>query len=113
MPDAPQWARVKGDSNCSIRRGAWYQVLRLTPDAAILEVGQRSLSVPRDLLQIAIRRPDSWAVVQRPYDAIDLPIAWGSRYGVCPRCQHRMPLQHGQKQLRCGRCEEVQEIDWR
>ncbi|HWC74275.1 MAG TPA: hypothetical protein VG454_10105 [Gemmatimonadales bacterium] len=110
--DTPQWARVKGDTNCRIRRGAWYQVLRLTPDAAILAVGQRSLSVPRELLQIEPFRPHVWSVVSRPYDAIDLPIAWGSRYGVCPRCQARMPLQREQRQLQCARCGNTQAIDW-
>lgn len=112
VPDAPQWARVKGDINCSIRRGAWYQVLRLTPDAAILEVGQRSLSVPRELLQIEQFRPHLWSVVARPYDAIDLPLTWGSRYGVCPGCKARMPLQREQWQLQCASCGETQEIDW-
>ena len=110
--DAPQWARVKGDVNCRIRRGAWYQVMRLTPDAAILEVGQRSLSVPRELLQIEVLRPRRWSVVPRPYDATDLPFAWGSRYAVCPACQARMPLQREQQRLQCTRCGETREIDW-
>lgn len=112
MPDAPQWARVKGDINCSIRRGAWYQVVRLTPDAAILKVGQRSMSVPRELLQIEAFRPPVWSVVPRPYDAIDRPLAWGSRYGVCPGCQARMPLRREQRRLQCSRCGETQKIDW-
>jgi len=112
MPDVPHWARVKGDVNCSIRRGAWYQVLRLTPEAAILEVGPRSLSIPRDLLQIIPFRPRAWSVVSRPYDAIDLPMAWGSRYAVCPLCRHRMPVRREQRLLRCARCGETLPITW-
>ncbi len=110
--EAPQWARVKGDVNCSIRRGAWYQVLRLTPDAAILEVGQRSLNIPRELVQIAPIRPRRWSVVRRPYDAVDLPLSWGSRYAVCPTCRARMPLSHEQVELSCGRCGETRAVDW-
>ncbi len=110
--EAPQWARVKGDVNCSIRRGAWYQVLRLTPDAAILEVGQRSLNIPRELVQIAVTRPRRWSVVPRPYDAVDLPLAWGSRYAVCPTCRARMPLSREQVELSCGRCGETRAVDW-
>lgn len=113
MPDIPPWARVRGDVNCNVRRGAWYQVLRLTPEAAILEVGQRSISVPRELLQVVTHRPKRWSVVPRPYDAIDLPINWGSRYAVCPACRHRMPLDHEQTELRCDRCGEAAAVAWR
>lgn len=112
MPDAPQWARVKGDHNYRLRRGAWYQVVRLTPDAAILEVGQRAMSVPRELLQIEVVRPRIWSVVPRPYDAIDLPLSWGSSYGVCPACQARMPVQREQRWLQCSHCGENRQIDW-
>ena len=112
MPDVPQWARVSSDTNCSVRRGAWYQVVRLTADAAILEVGQRSLSVPRALLQVVPIRPKRWSVVARPYDAVDMPLAWGSRYGVCPGCRHRMPLQREEARLQCPRCGETFAIAW-
>ena len=98
--------------NCSVRRGAWYQVLRLTPDAAILEVGQRSVSVPRALVQVTYVRPREWSVVPRPYDAVDIPISWGSRYGVCPACKHRMPLPREQTAMKCTRCGESADVNW-
>ena len=47
MPDAPQWARVRGEMNCYIRRGAWYEVLRLTPEEVVLEVNRRPVRVGR------------------------------------------------------------------
>src|SRR5438876_523500 len=72
MPDAPQWARVRGDVNCNVRRGAWYEVVRLTPDDAVIEIGQRSLSIPRSSLQIVPVRPHRWSVVARPRDAVNL-----------------------------------------
>ena len=112
VPEVPQWARVRSDVNCSVRRGAWYMVVRLTPDAAILEVGQRSLSVPRTLVQVVPIRPRRWSVVARPYDAVDLPINWGSPYAVCPACRARMPLRREQRELRCGRCSDVFPIAW-
>jgi len=113
MPDAPRWARVRGDINCRVRRGAWYQVVQLTTDLAILEVGDRAMSVPRELLHIAPVRPRSWSVVRRPYDAVDVPRSWGSRYGVCFACQHRMPLDHDQTEARCDRCGAAGPIAWR
>lgn len=113
MPDAPQWARIRGDINCRVRRGAWYQIAQLTPDFAVLRFGQRSVSVPRDLLHIAPVRPRRWSVVRRPYDAVDMPRSWGARYGVCPACQHRMPLDYDQIEANCDRCGSQGPIAWR
>ena len=79
------WARVVGDVNVRLRRGAWYEVVRLTQDAVVLEVDNRSLSIPRTAVEILTVRPDQWSVVPRPYDAVDIPVSWGSQYGVCPR----------------------------
>ena len=31
-----QWARLNADQSCGLRRGAWYRVVRLTPDEAVL-----------------------------------------------------------------------------
>ena len=113
MPEAPRWARVRGDINCRLRRGAWYRVTHLINDLAVLEVGERSLSVPRELLHIVFIRPREWSVVRRPYDAVDVPRSWGSRYGVCPSCRQRMPLDYDQKTARCERCEATGPIAWR
>jgi hypothetical protein len=113
MPEAPRWARVRGDVNCRVRRGAWYQVAQLTTDVVVLRAGDRSVSVPRELMQIALVRPRSWSVVRRPYDAVDVPRQWGSRYGVCPGCQHRMPLDHDQAEAHCERCGASGAIAWR
>src|SRR5712692_9859643 len=75
MPEVPQWARVRGDVNCHVRRGAWYEVLRLTPDEAVLEVQSRPFSVPRSSLQIVPLRPKRWSVVARPSDAVMVPFS--------------------------------------
>jgi hypothetical protein len=101
------WARVLGDINVRLRRGAWYEVVRLTQEAAILQVDQRSLSIPRSTLEIATIRPQLWSVVPRPYDAVDIPIGWGSHYGVCPRCRGRAQLKGRVTELRCPHCEDV------
>ncbi len=107
MPDVPPWARVAGDVNVGVRRGAWYQVMRLTTDAAWLDVFQRTRSVPRDSLEIVTVRPDVWSVVARPYDAVDLPFKWGSHYGVCPRCSRRAALPEHAAEMECPACGRV------
>jgi len=95
-----------------VRRGAWYEVLRLTAEQAILDVNQRALSVDRSLLQIVPLRPDRWSVVPRPADAVNLPVSWGSRYAVCPACRHRRPLRGQPSELACSRCGGVFAIAW-
>ena len=112
MPEVPQWARVRGDINCHVRRGAWYEVLRLTPEEAILEVDNRAFSVPRSSLQIVPVRPQSWSVVERPSDAVMVPLSWGSRYAVCPSCRDRAPLRGHPTEIRCPRCEGVFAVAW-
>ena len=113
MPEAPRWARVRGDINCRLRRGAWYEVVRLTTELAVLSVGDRSPSVPRELLHIVEVRPRVWSVVRRPFDAVDQPRSWGSQYAVCPSCHQRMPVEYHQTQLRCDRCGVAGAIAWR
>ena len=112
MPDVPQWARVRGDVNCNVRRGAWYEVLRLTPEEAILEVERRSVSVPRSSLQIVPVRPQRWSVVARPSDAVSMLLSLGSRYAVCPNCHHRAPLKGHVTEMRCARCNGVFDVDY-
>jgi hypothetical protein len=56
MPDVRPSARVAGDVNFGVCRGATYEVVRLTRDAAWLDVVRRTLSVPRECLEIVTVR---------------------------------------------------------
>ena len=69
------WARVVGDVNVRVRRGAWYEVIRLTQEAALLEVNRQTLNVPRSAVQVQTVRPREWSIVARPHDAVDIPPA--------------------------------------
>src|SRR5207249_5914912 len=80
MAEAPQWARVRGDVNIRLRRGAWYEVVSLTPEQAVVDVNEQQLSVARSFLQIVPLRPQRWSVVARPADAVNLPLSWGATY---------------------------------
>ena len=101
------WARVVGDVNVRVRRGAWYEVIRLTPDAALLDVNRQTCNVPRSAVQVQTVRPREWSVVTRPYDAVDIPNSWGSRYGVCPRCSVRAALKDQETEMQCPGCKGV------
>jgi len=87
MPDVPPWARVAGDVNVGVRRGAWYQVVRLTPDAAWLDVFQRTRSVPRDSLEIV-----TVGIALRRVPALQSPrgVARASRRDAVPGMQARL-----------------------
>lgn len=105
MPDVRPWARVVGDVNVRVRRGAWYEVSRLTSEAAVLDVHHHALSIPRTALEIVTTRPQYWSVVNRPYDAVDLPISWGSRYAVCPVCSKRAQINGHPMEMQCTGCK--------
>ncbi len=105
MPEAPQWARVRGEVNCHVRRGAWYEVLRVTPEDVIVRL-------ERAALEIVPLRPRRWSVVARPRDSVDMPMSWGSRYVVCPGCCHRQSLLGEPAQLQCEMCGGVFAIAW-
>jgi hypothetical protein len=112
MPEVPQWARVQGNMNCHVRRGAWYEVLRLAADEALLAVDNRAFRVPRSSLQIVPVRPQRWSVVARPSDAVMVPLSWGSQYAVCPGCRDRTPLMEHPTEIRCPRCDGVYAVAW-
>lgn len=106
------WARLQVDVNCGLRRGAWYPVLRITRENAVLEVTREPLPVPRRYLQTISSRPFRWTVVPRPRDAANLPSEWGSRYAVCPVCRHRAPIGGRPVEMRCPRCNGTFQVAW-
>jgi len=108
---APQWAQVRNESDCSLRRGAWYGVLAATWEAVVLDVHDKAWPVAPALVRIASERPSRWSVVRRP-ESPKVPPSWGVRYGVCPECQARSPLQSLSREMRCPRCQGVFQIDW-
>src|SRR5207247_6352054 len=107
MPDVPQWARVRGDMNFGARRGAWHEVVRVTAEEAVIQIGERSLSIQRDSVQIVPVRPQRWSVVPRPSDSINMPMSWGSKYAVCSACGAGAPPKGQPQDMQCGRCGSV------
>ena len=107
-----QWARVQGDVNWRLRRGAWYRIATLTEDQALLEVNRQRVAVPRATLQIAAAPPQYWSIVPRPADAKSLAAQWGEKYAVCPRCRNRAQVKQMQQTLRCPRCEQTFRVLW-
>ena len=61
-----QWARPRADVNRGLRRGAWYRVIALTPQAVVLDVNHNTRTVPREGVDIVDRPPQHWSIVPRP-----------------------------------------------
>jgi hypothetical protein len=111
--DSPHiWARLRVDVNCALRRGAWYRVLRITRDKAILDVIRDRVPVARKLLQTTFAPPSRWTIVPVPEDASKVPPGWGNRYAVCPACHTRQPIKDFQSDMRCPHCQGLFAIAW-
>jgi hypothetical protein len=112
MPAAFQWASVKTDVKCGLRRGAWYRILKLTGTDAVVDVKGKPLSLPRGQLELTSEAAKRWSVVPSPKNAPRFPASWGQRYGVCPSCRDRAQLQGRPAGMRCHRCNGFFEIAW-
>lgn len=103
------WARVRARTNAPLRRGAWYRVVRLNADKAVLEVNRQHLPFSRGMLQVLPIRPPTWSVVPTPPKSTYMR---GTRYGVCPSCTDRQRLDEGATVMRCRRCRGTFAIAW-
>ncbi|HVH68828.1 MAG TPA: hypothetical protein VM716_13245 [Gemmatimonadales bacterium] len=108
----PQWARLRVDVNCRLRRGAWYRVAGLRAGEAMLDVNRHPVPVPRTSLKIVTKPPQCWTVVSLPRDAKGLAAMWGGRYAVCPSCRNRAQLKGTPSEMRCSRCIKTYRVAW-
>src|SRR5438046_4297528 len=66
MLRADRWGRLReGVRRCQLRRGAWYPVLRVGTDAAVVVVRHQSVIVPPSYLEIVDARPSKWTLIAR------------------------------------------------
>ena len=106
------WARLQGDLNVRLRRGAWYRITQLGPLQAVVEVRGRSLAVPSAFLQVVDSPPRTWSVVTRPSDAVHLPRNFGDRYAVCPSCRARQAIGGRPRSMACQSCGGEFRVTW-
>ncbi len=107
-----QWARLRADLDCDLRRGAWYRIIEMARLEVIVDVRGQAVSVPRPFVEILAAPPRRWTVVPRPDNALRLPAHWGPYYGVCPSCGDRAPLLGRPASMRCQRCNGVFAVAW-
>jgi len=112
MPPAFQWARLKADVKCALRKGAWYRILKLTSTEVVLDVRGKPLSVARGQVQLSSEPALRWSVVPSPKHTARFPATWGASYAVCPNCRDRAKLEGHPASMRCQRCNGSFEIAW-
>jgi hypothetical protein len=111
-PVHTQWARPPADVNRGLRRGAWYRVIDVTPQAVIVDVNHIAHVLPREGVDIVATPPRYWSIVPRPADAVRVPDDWGDHYALCPACRNRTVIKSRAAMLRCPRCAGAFRIDW-
>ncbi|HET7296044.1 MAG TPA: hypothetical protein VFI66_02820 [Gemmatimonadales bacterium] len=113
IPKVPlRWARLRRDVRSVLRRGAWYRVLSMGPEEAVLDVDNAGVRVAREHLEVSETRPTRWTIVPRPLGAEKVPESWGDVYAVCPSCAARAPVGRPPGEKRCTRCEQSFEVAW-
>lgn len=108
-----RWARLRVETRCNLRRGAWYRVVEMGNDEVLLNVNGQPQAVSTELVEVQDVPPKRWTVVRSSVPARGLSPVTRDGYVVCPRCQHRahMPAKTTAS-LRCPRCNETSAIAW-
>jgi hypothetical protein len=97
---AERWARLREDvRRCQLRRGAWYPVLSVSSDEAVIEVRRKTVIVPLAYLEVVRTRPNTWTLIPR------------ERYAVCPNCAERVAVGRPPERLGCLRCHGLFDVD--
>lgn len=107
-----QWARLITDVPSDLRRGAWYKVVRTSPQDVTVDIRGKHVEIDRNAVEVVAEPPPRWTVVPSPKNAPRYPTSWGPKYAVCPNCRNRARIQGHPTSLRCDRCNGLFDIAW-
>lgn len=108
------WARVGPTGAHTLRRGAWYPVVRISSShIVVLDVNRHNVPVDRRFLEIRYHPPERWSVVHVPPSTAqrvgrEFPLT----YGVCPACRYRQAIDPKLVELTCERCHHLAAVAW-
>lgn len=108
------WARVGPAGAHTLRRGAWYPVVRVSAsNIVVLDVNRHNVPVDRRLLEIRYQAPERWTIVRCEPRLIErIGRIFPLTYAVCPACRHRQAFGADAKQLNCDRCHCSAALAW-
>ena len=111
MPGA-QWARLREDVDCGLRRGAWYSVVSVSESEIVLAVRGKNRPYPLRSFEVVTVPPNRWTIVSHAGNSPLIPARWAKGYVVCPNCRWRQLLLGRPQVLRCEGCDGLFEIAW-
>lgn len=108
------WARVGPAGAHTLRRGAWYPVVRISSsNIVVLDVNRHNVPVDRRLLEIRYHAPERWTVVRcEPRVLQRVGRVFPLTYAVCPQCRNRQGFGDGTDELTCARCKYKAAVAW-
>ncbi|HEX9704388.1 MAG TPA: hypothetical protein VGA20_04020 [Gemmatimonadales bacterium] len=111
---AKGWARVGPAGAHTLRRGAWYPVVRISSsNIVVLDVNRKNVPVDKRLLEIRYHPPERWTVVEcEPRVMQRVGRVFPLTYAVCPTCRHRQAFDADRRELACDRCRKAAPVAW-
>src|SRR6266849_10340085 len=108
------WARVGPSGAHTLRRGAWYPVVRISSsNIVVLDVNRHNVPVDRRFLEIRYHPPERWSVVRfEPREIQRVGRLFPLTYAVLPACRHRQGSEAEVKELVCERCKKTGALAW-
>ncbi len=108
------WARVGPAGAHTLRRGAWYPVVRISSsNIVVLDVNRQNIPCDRRLLEIRYHPPERWTIVRCEPRMIErVGRVFPLTYAVCPACRHRQAFAAQTQDLTCDRCHNVAPLSW-
>ena len=120
MPQTVAWARLFAAARPFCRpmprAGAWYPVVLNLGQRIVIEVGQRRVAVPANMLELRESLPERFTVVHKT--AGEANPAHGTSedpgrvYAVCPECHGRTRLFGEPPTITCEHCRHQGEVAW-
>lgn len=111
---AKGWARVGPRGLHTLRRGAWYPVVRISSShIVVLDVNRRNVPVDRRFLEIRYHPPERWSIVRcEPREQERLGRVFPLTYAVCPVCRHRQAFESRVDEMVCDKCHKAAPLAW-
>ena len=109
------WARVGPAGAHTLRRGAWYPVVRISSsNIVVLDVNRHNVPVDRRFLEIRYHPPERWSIVRcTPRDIERVGRTFPLTYAVCPFCRARsVEVFDDTLALTCPDCGREAPVDW-
>ncbi len=120
------WARVGPAGAHTLRRGAWYPVVRISSsNIVVLDVNRHNVPVDRRFLEIRYHPPERWTIVRCEPRVIErlgrifqprvierLGRIFPLTYAVCPACRHRQGIEARTNEMECDRCHKKAAMAW-